>query len=376
MARPSPFLIRFFALSFLLPALLAVVGWMYFDEVRAKSFYYRLEANHLVQHLDGGQLDWKGEVLELRLDTRDSILRSTDFSAKQVTGAHFDLYRASGEAIATQLPFDSLAPHLKRVSRVPANSSSGWAKAVGCTGAPQPHLPVCWTHPVSNAWTRIGTWSRSAAGPDPGSAKTRRSGIRSERGILRVPLKPCYDPPHDESHDKKPPQAGDDTVWHKVLDDAETLPANRVMTVQAGQTEICLARFEDKLCALSNKCPHQGGPLGEGSIEKGWLRCPWHGWEFHPCSGLGPGQHGDGVPRFPVEERDGAVYVGVEPEPEHKRNVSDVVVETLVQWGVNRVFGMVGHSNLGVADAMRRAEEAGKLRYIGIRHENAGAFAA
>jgi thiamine pyrophosphate-dependent acetolactate synthase large subunit-like protein len=37
---------------------------------------------------------------------------------------------------------------------------------------------------------------------------------------------------------------------------------------------------------------------------------------------------------------------------------------------------MVGHSNLGLADALRRQEEAGRLTYIGIRHEGAGAFAA
>jgi pyruvate oxidase len=37
---------------------------------------------------------------------------------------------------------------------------------------------------------------------------------------------------------------------------------------------------------------------------------------------------------------------------------------------------MVGHSNLGLAEAMRKAEERGQLRYIGIRHEGAAAFAA
>ena len=36
----------------------------------------------------------------------------------------------------------------------------------------------------------------------------------------------------------------------------------------------------------------------------------------------------------------------------------------------------VGHSNLGLADALRRQEEKGKLKFIGIRHEGAGAFAA
>ena len=37
---------------------------------------------------------------------------------------------------------------------------------------------------------------------------------------------------------------------------------------------------------------------------------------------------------------------------------------------------MVGHSNLGMADALRRATEDGRLTYVGIRHEGAAAFAA
>ena len=52
------------------------------------------------------------------------------------------------------------------------------------------------------------------------------------------------------------------------------------------------------------------------------------------------------------------------------------MAETMVDWGVRHVFGMVGHSNLGLADALRRREQAGELTYIGIRHEGAAAFAA
>ena len=70
------------------------------------------------------------------------------------------------------------------------------------------------------------------------------------------------------------------------------------------------------------------------------------------------------------------MYVGIEKPEIHERTVSDVLVETMIGWGVHTVFGMVGHSNLGLADAMRRAEDAGKLRFIGIRHEGAASFAA
>ena len=163
--------------------------------------------------------------------------------------------------------------------------------------------------------------------------------------------------------------------WHKVLDNKSQLKEGRVMTVTAGHQGICLAHFEGKLCALDNKCPHQGGPLGEGSIENGLIRCPWHGWDFHPCSGKAPG-FDDGVSTFPTEEREDGIYVGVPDEAPHETTISDIMVETMVNWGVDSVFGMVGHSNLGFADALRRQEEKGNLKFIGIRHEGAASFAA
>ena len=40
------------------------------------------------------------------------------------------------------------------------------------------------------------------------------------------------------------------------------------------------------------------------------------------------------------------------------------------------MFGMVGHSNLGLADAIRRRCETGDLTFIGIPHEGSVSFAA
>lgn len=165
-------------------------------------------------------------------------------------------------------------------------------------------------------------------------------------------------------------------VWHKVLDNKKDLPEGRVKTVTANHTGICLTHYKGKFSALDNRCPHQGGPLGEGSIENGMLRCPWHGWDFDPCTGKPPGGFDDGIDTFPVKEEGEAIYVGVEEEAPHETTISDIMAETMVNWGVNRVFGMVGHSNLGMADALRRQEEKGNLKFFGIRHEGAGAFAA
>lgn len=165
------------------------------------------------------------------------------------------------------------------------------------------------------------------------------------------------------------------TTWMKVAEAAD-LPEGRVMTVTAGHLSLALCHYEGSFGAVDNHCPHQGGPLGEGSIEKGWLRCPWHGFDYHPLTGKPPPPFNDQPACFQTQVRDGSVYVEIPAEPPRERTVGDVLVETLTNWGVTAVFGMVGHSNLGFADALRQAEADGKLRYFGIRHEGAAAFAA
>ncbi|MCH7517798.1 MAG: Rieske 2Fe-2S domain-containing protein [Candidatus Dadabacteria bacterium] len=162
--------------------------------------------------------------------------------------------------------------------------------------------------------------------------------------------------------------------WYKVLEHGE-LPEGRVTTRTCRNLTICLSRYGGEYGALDNKCPHQGGPLGEGSIESGFLRCPWHGWDFNPITGESPGGFDDGVPTYEIEERDDGIYVALEDEGEHKQTITDLMAETMVNWGVKQVFGMVGHSNLGLADALRVQEEAGNLSYYGIRHEGAASFA-
>ena len=169
-------------------------------------------------------------------------------------------------------------------------------------------------------------------------------------------------------------------IWHRVAD-LDELPPGRVKTVTAGVHSMALTNIDGKYTAMENRCPHQGGPLGEGSIEVGeggqcWLRCPWHGWDFDPKTGRSPGGHEDsGQQLFPLEVRDDGVYVGIEADAPHQATVTDLMAETMTNWGVTSVFGMVGHSNLGLADALRLEESKGRLNYYGIRHEGAAAFA-
>src|SRR5689334_13849137 len=163
--------------------------------------------------------------------------------------------------------------------------------------------------------------------------------------------------------------------WHRV-EPVDVPGEARVRSVTVGGRTVTLARCGGALGALENRCPHQGGPLGEGSIENGWLRCPWHGYDYDPLTGRPPEGFSDGPAAYEVAERADGVYVRLPAPAPNVRTVADVLVETLVAFGITHVFGMVGHSNLGFADAMRRAEERGQLTFTGIRHEGAASFAA
>src|SRR3954465_15067961 len=53
---------------------------------------------------------------------------------------------------------------------------------------------------------------------------------------------------------------------------------------------------------------------------------------------------------------------------------SDVLVETLLAWGVDIVFGIPGDGINGIIEAFRKRQD--KIRFIQVRHEEAAAFAA
>ncbi|HQG17777.1 MAG TPA: thiamine pyrophosphate-binding protein, partial [Ornithinibacter sp.] len=153
------------------------------------------------------------------------------------------------------------------------------------------------------------------------------------------------------------------------------IDVGRVTTVVAGDRAVAVTRTEDGWGALDNHCPHQGGPLGDGQLEGGYLICPWHAYEYHPCTGRPPAGFSDGATAYAVEEREDGLYVEV-PVVDGAPTLMDQMVDVMCEWGVDTVFGMVGHSNLGLAEALRKAEVDGRLRFFGIRHEGAGAFAA
>ena len=75
---------------------------------------------------------------------------------------------------------------------------------------------------------------------------------------------------------------------------------------------IALFEHEGTIYATDNQCPHMGYPLIRGRVRKGVLSCDWHGWSYD-MEGGGCFTGGcDDLATFPVEVRNGDIYVDVE----------------------------------------------------------------
>lgn len=74
---------------------------------------------------------------------------------------------------------------------------------------------------------------------------------------------------------------------------------------------IALFHHEGSIYATDNQCPHMGYPLVRGHVKRGVLACDWHGWSYD-MEGGGCFTGGcDDLATFPVEVRNGDIYVDV-----------------------------------------------------------------
>jgi len=81
--------------------------------------------------------------------------------------------------------------------------------------------------------------------------------------------------------------------WTAVAEEA-ALSEGRPVLVEANGVEMMLVRDGGQVRALAARCAHQGGPLHDGEIENGCVKCPWHSSRFRLSDGealSGPTAH-------------------------------------------------------------------------------------
>ncbi len=78
---------------------------------------------------------------------------------------------------------------------------------------------------------------------------------------------------------------------------------------EIGGRPLLLVHDEGAVHALDNRCPHMGFALSRGRVHDGVITCPWHHARFELCSGGTFDLFADDARTYPVELRDGEVWV-------------------------------------------------------------------
>jgi pyruvate dehydrogenase (quinone)/pyruvate decarboxylase len=79
-------------------------------------------------------------------------------------------------------------------------------------------------------------------------------------------------------------------------------------------------------------------------------------------------------PPLAASETAAAVPGRPELDPAAGANTADIIVQTLIAWGVPYVFGIVGDGINPVIEALRKRQD--RIKFVGVRHEEAAAFMA
>lgn len=131
--------------------------------------------------------------------------------------------------------------------------------------------------------------------------------------------------------------------------DATDIPNGSSRLWRHDSKRIAVWRVRDRFFAADNRCPHEGYALVKGDVKDDVLTCAWHNWKFRLADGENLRQ-GEGLRTYPVQVRDGAVYVDVtDPEPEEI---------------APQLFGSLLEA-MGNVDAGRLARDTMRLRSIG-----------
>lgn len=63
------------------------------------------------------------------------------------------------------------------------------------------------------------------------------------------------------------------------------IPAGTGKPLMVNGITLAVFNISGAFHAMSNTCPHRGGPLGEGAVAGNVVTCPWHGFAFDCTTG-------------------------------------------------------------------------------------------
>ena len=139
--------------------------------------------------------------------------------------------------------------------------------------------------------------------------------------------------------------------WVRAISEQE-LKAKRSTVVRVAGKQLAMFDNDGDIFACNNRCPHEGYPLSEGSLDSSCvLTCNWHNWKFDLCDGSNL-YGGDKLRIYPIDIRDGDIWVDLSEPPleERRRQVLENLRDAYDDHEYDRIAREVGRWQLLGAD--------------------------
>ena len=109
--------------------------------------------------------------------------------------------------------------------------------------------------------------------------------------------------PKEPPKDVNPPE-GYEVVLHK-----DGLQPGELTEIIIGGTAVAMCNVDGEFFAMTNVCPHAGGPIGDGTLESHTVTCPYHGWSYDVRDGACAVNKDVTLKTYPVHVEGDAVCV-------------------------------------------------------------------
>ncbi len=90
---------------------------------------------------------------------------------------------------------------------------------------------------------------------------------------------------------------------------ANQIPNGEGKAFTCGKHRVAVFNIDGAFYAVSDSCPHAGGPLSDGWLDGTEVTCPWHGWSFDVK--LCDEDPKDGLCRYKVQVENGELKVEI-----------------------------------------------------------------
>ena len=97
----------------------------------------------------------------------------------------------------------------------------------------------------------------------------------------------------------------------KIAIQSELPSPNEAKEFSCAGKQICIASVNGTYSAMDNVCLHQGGPIGQGTVENGKVVCPWHGWAWNPVTGEAAHNPRAKIGVYPLRIENGDVLIEI-----------------------------------------------------------------